>query len=157
MMYLTAMRINSTRDGIGVNIFLHLKDGAPDPQAPWRVMDDPGPVVGEVSWTEVRPGGNRVEAYLDLLLNEQVYSTPLVARILAEAANAIEQGQPNPAKLEFLDDQGGIVRIAFSVNLGLEDRASKRRIFQQLRSAIERWQSRHEAAIEAAVLGHRAA
>ncbi len=157
MMYLTAMRINSRTEGIGVNIFLHLNPGTPDPQAPWSVMDNPGPLVKEVSRVEVKPGINRVEAYLDLLLNEQVYSAPLLTQVLDNAANAIERGQPNPAKMEFTDSHGGIVRVAFSVNLGLEDLMSKRRIFQQLRGAIERWQGRHALAIEAAAHGRRAA
>lgn len=153
MMYLTAMRINSRTEGIGVNIFLHLNAGAPDPQAPWSVMDNPGPLVKEVSRVEVQPGMNRVEAYLDLLLNEQVYSAPLLTQVLDNAANAIEKGQPNPAKMEFPDDLGGIVRVAFSVNLGLEDLMSKRRIFQQLRGAIDRWQRRYALAVEAAAHG----
>jgi hypothetical protein len=157
MMYLTAMRINSRRDGIGVNIYLHLKPGAPDTQDPWKVMDDPGPAVREVAREEVRPGGNRVEAYLDLLLDEHAYSAELLTGILDEAAKAIEMGRPNPAKMEFPDRHGGVVRVAFSVNLGLEDLTSKRRIFRQLRSAIERWQDRHSAAIEAARHGRRAA
>jgi hypothetical protein len=157
MMYLTAMRINSRREGIGVNIFLHLPPGAPDPKAPWSVMDKPGDTVDEVSRVEVRPGGNRVEAYLDLLLDEQAYSSPLFTRILDEVAAAIEEGQPNPAKMEFSDGCGGVVRVALSVNLGSEDLMSKRRIFQQLRSAIERWQRKHAATIEAITHRHRAA
>jgi hypothetical protein len=70
MMYITAMRVNSQKQGIGVNIFLHVRPGEPDPEAPWKIMDDPGPRVDKVSWIEVRSGGNRVEAYLDLLLAE---------------------------------------------------------------------------------------
>lgn len=158
MMYLTAMRVNSKREGIGINIFLHLLDQLPDPRRPWSVVDNPGNEVEQVSWIEVRRGGNAIEAYFDLLvLDERAYDATLLSRILDETAKKIERGLPNPARLDLRDTKDDLIaHAAFSVNLGLEDLVSKRRIFRELRGALERWQTRNAREIERILQMHRA-
>jgi len=119
---------------------------------PWKIMDDPGPRVAAVSRTEVPVGGNRVEAYLDLLFDERDYAPELLDWALDEVESAIERGTRNPAKMEFSKDQK-VVHVVFSVNLGIEDLMSKRRVFNELRGALKRWESQHAAEIKAAAGG----
>jgi hypothetical protein len=156
MMYLTAMRLNSRREGIGVNIFLHQKEGVPDAQNPWAAVNSPGAPIEAVSRREVRSGGNSVEGFLDILLDEHLYSKSLLLNVMEQAASQIETGRSNPAKMTL----GGQdpVYVAFSVNLGLEDLMSKRHVFQQLRDAVTRWLDKHDETIQREIHGlHRAA
>lgn len=153
MMYITVMRVNSARLGRGINIFFHRPE-ALDQDNPWKVVDDPGPRVKEVDQREVPPGGNRVEAYLDLFFDERDDSPELLPWALDEVESAIERGTRNPAKIECTKDGRIVVRVVFSVNLGLEDLMSKRRVFNDLRGALRRWE--HGAVVKAAAGGLQA-
>jgi hypothetical protein len=152
MMYITVMRVNSASRGRGINIFLHRPEVL-DQSNPWKVVDDPGPRVERLDQREVPPGGNRVEAYLDLFFDERDYSPDLLDWTLDEVESWIEKGTRNPAKIECSKDGRVIVRVVFSVNLGLEDLMSKRRVFNDLRGALRRWESQHGAEIKAAAGG----
>ncbi|WP_437970039.1 hypothetical protein WMF04_12400 [Sorangium sp. So ce260] len=153
VMYVAVMRVNSASRGRGINIFLHRPDVL-DQSNPWKVVDEPGPTVKQLDQSEVPPGGNRVEAYLDLFFDERDYSSELLDWALNEVESAIEKGTRNPAKIECSRDGRVVVRIVFSVNLGLEDLMSKRRVFNDLRGALKRWESRHEAKIKALASGN---
>ncbi len=142
MIYITVMRINSVTRGRGINIFLHRPAGL-DVTNPWSIVDNPGPKESALDQREVAPGGNRVEAYLDLFFNECDYSPDRLDWALGEVAREIEQGTRNPARIECAADGRVIVRVVFSVNLGLEDLASKRRVFNELSGALMRWERQH--------------
>jgi hypothetical protein len=148
MIYITVMRVNSASRGRGINIFLHRPE-AIDRNNPWSLVDDPGPKVSELDQREVSPGGNRVEAYLDLFFNEGDYSPELLEWTLNEVGEAIERGTRNPARIECSREGEIVIRVVFSVNLGLEDLMSKRRVFNELRGALRRWESQHAARIRA--------
>lgn len=152
MIYITVMRVNSATRGRGINIFLHRPE-APDQNNPWKFMDEPGPRVKELDHREVSPGGNRVEAYLDLFFDERDYSPELLDRTLREVEDNIERGTPNPAKIEPVKDGKIIVRAVFSVKLGLEDLMSKRRVFDELKGALQRWEKQHAEKIKAVARG----
>jgi hypothetical protein len=152
MMYITVMRVNSASRGRGINIFLHRPDML-DESNPWAVVDDPGPRVKKLDQIEVPLGGNRVEAYLDLFFDERDYSPVLLDWALNEVESTIEKGTRNPAKIECSRDGRIVVRVVFSVNLGLEDLMSKRRVYNDLRGALRRWESQNGAEIQAAAGG----
>ena len=152
MMYITVMRVNSASRGRGVNIFVHRPERF-DQNNPWKVVDDPGPKVDELGQREVPLGGNRVEAYVDLFFDDLDYSPELLDWSLDEVESRIERGTSNPAKIECSKDGRVVVRVVFSVNLGLEDLMSKRRVFNDLRGAFTRWENRHGAEIKAAAGG----
>jgi hypothetical protein len=152
MIYITVMRVNSASRGRGINIFLHRPE-ALDQSNPWKVVDDPGPRVKELDQREVSPGGNRVEAYLDLFFDERDYSPELLNWTLNEVEGAIERGTRNPAKIECNKDGTIVVRVVFSVNLGLDDLMSKRRVFNELSGALRRWESKHASEMKAVTGG----
>ncbi|WP_437977644.1 hypothetical protein WMF11_12515 [Sorangium sp. So ce295] len=152
VMYITVMRVNSASRGRGINIFLHRPDVF-EQSDPWKVVDDPGPRVKKVDQNEVPRGGNRVEAYLDLFFDERDYSSELLDWALNEVESAIEKGTRNPANVECVREGRVVVRVVFSVNLGLEDLMSKRRVFNDLRGALKRWERQHEAEIKASASG----
>ena len=146
MIYITTMRLNSQRYGRGINIYLHQR-GAADPQNPWQVVDDPGHKLTEFNQKELQPGINRVEAYLDIFFDEDKYSKKLFDDALAEVEKTIELGTRNPAQIECKVEAGILARVVFSVNMGLEDLTSKRRVFKELRAALKRWEKIHETAL----------
>ena len=66
---------------------------------------------------------------------------------LAEVEKTIELGTRNPAQIECKVEAGILARVVFSVNMGLEDLTSKRRVFKELRAALKRWEKIHETAL----------
>ncbi len=155
-MYITVMRVEAPRQGRGINIFLHERPGPPDPVNPWKVVDDPGPRVRSVAWAEIKPGGNRIEAYLDVFFDEQAYTPAFLPWALDEIERSIDVRATNPAKIEIKKDGDVIAYAVFSVNLGLDDLMSKHRVFQDLRGALLRWEAHHAEAIRTLAGGLRA-
>ena len=82
-----------------------------------------------------------MEAYLDLLFDEKEYSTSLFVAGIDHLKTRLEEGAPNPAALKI--PKHDTFYVAFSVNIGLEDLMSKRRILKLLGDALLRWQERH--------------
>lgn len=152
MMYITAMRVFSAKQGRGTNIFLHQPVGAIQSSDPWRVMNHPGPTIVEFDWREVQPGGNRVEAYLDLFFQEEDYEPDLLTRTLDVAWDRIVTESVNLTKVKL-----GPVHVVFSVNQNLGDLMSKRRVFEELKSALLRWESHHATSIAHLTGGLKAA
>ena len=148
-MYITVMRVEALTQGRGINIFLHLPPGPPDPANPWKVVDAPGPRAPSVAWAEIKPGGNRVEAYLDLFFEERDYTPELLGWALGEIERRINVRATNPAKMELRRNDGVLVYAVFSVNLGLDDLMSKHRVFQDLSGALLRWEAHYAEKIRA--------
>lgn len=155
MIYISAMRVRSTTDGLGINIDLHHSPGRA-PEEFWTIWKNPGPSLEEVSWVEIKSGGNSVEAFLDLVIDDDDYSQDLIERALEGLSDTIEGGARNPFPWTFRGEGGRSVHMVFSVNIGLEDLDTKRRVLRGLSDKIRRWLSQHDTTISS-VIGRSAA
>jgi hypothetical protein len=134
-MYITAMWLRSARKERGINIYVHRHpDGLPE--NPWRVANDPGPEARELRRQEIRPGGNYVEAYIDMVLADDDYSVDRVTNALDQMANVIADGAPNPVIQEFGAEGGPTVRIRFSISNLIADPETTRHIYELLRATL---------------------
>jgi hypothetical protein len=153
MIYITAMRVRSPSGGLGINIYLHLLKGKV-PGKFWTVSHNPGPELKQVSWEEVPSTGNSVEAFLDLVLDNEDYSRELLERVFDHLSREIESmgGGRNPLTTTVKDGSRAVF-IVFSVNIGLESLASKRRVLMGLHEKVSRWLNRYDAQISRAIGG----
>lgn len=138
-MYATAHRVSNARGETGINAFLH-KHGsaAPWPADPWLLPErTPGALVGDQ--VAVRPGGNNVHAYLDIIAPDDttpaevdVALTGLWLELAAEEAGPTSPSGPLPNPLVY---RRGRVFLRF----GVEDRAVSTRAseFSELRGYVD--------------------
>lgn len=144
-MYLTAHHVVSNDGHEGINAFAHLH-GAEFPSPPVDeatielVADDfTGELVDEE--TEVRPGGNAVRSYLDVVTPD--HTDPAMIRdALDEFASSLEAGMPPIRRVI------GGVGVRVGMNLGLRSRraeefaALRERVLRLLdRRAENRWRA----------------
>lgn len=147
MMYLTVMRVRSQTQGPGINIFLHQRPG-PVSGSPWAVAQNPGDSVPGTDRVDVRPPGS-VEAYIDFVLEDGAYSRSRIEGVVRDLrTQLLAGGASNPFTMSSTPVGGGpTVYVAFSVNLGLEDLASRLRVFDSLYGALHSWLNHHDETI----------
>lgn len=134
-MYITAVWLRSARKQRGVNVYVHWHpDGLPE--APWRIANDPGPDARELRREELRPGGNQVEAYIDMVLADDDYSVDRVKKALDQMTRVIVAGAPNPVSKEFGAEGEPTVRIRFSISNLIADPETTRHIYDLLRVTL---------------------
>jgi hypothetical protein len=111
-MYVTAHLVRSKEDEEGINAFLHLHGREfPWPDDASRLADsEPGKTVR--SRIDLRPGGNRVRAYLDVLAPDETDRSEL-DRALTELSRDLGE-RKNPTVFT-----QGAATIRFGVELGL--------------------------------------
>ncbi len=129
-MYVTAQRVVSSarpdgRRDEGINAFYHLHGSFEwDDQPPPRFMPESDPGVPTDSHVEVRPPGNRVRSYLDIVAPD---ATPLTDIMQAVAA------VPTPTQLPVKWLRGPVF-CRLGVELGLA--SSWRRELQRLSARV---------------------
>jgi len=139
-MYITAMWVRSMEGIRGVNVHVHFHpEGLPHGGDLIKVASDPySTSVRGPSRIEIKPGGNHVQAFLDVLLDDQTYTPERVQAALAATRVAIKGDTPNPLRKQVMID-GNSIYVVFSVNLGFEDPDSKRKIYSLLLEALMPW------------------
>jgi hypothetical protein len=127
-MYATAHRVLSARNGReGVNAFLHIHGAG----FPWPINAallpeiHPGRLEDEI--IGVKPGGNRVRAYLDVLAPD-----PFPAKLLFQVLNQLLQKLPDLDTPLVYTHSG--VTIRFGVETGLLARKTEE--FQELMDTL---------------------
>lgn len=146
-MYATAHRVTNPKTGAtGVNAFLHVHGAHfPWPEDPWTLPErDPGAQVLD-NGPQVPPGGNRVEAYLDVLAPDDASADELDAALMGlwlafvadEAGTPAPQGPiPNPVVYRH-----GRVVIRFGVALPTALRALElAELRRHVDLAMARWE-----------------
>jgi hypothetical protein len=135
-MYITAMLLRSPRRERGVNVYVHLHpDGLPVDRQ--RLPNDPGPEAREYRIESLPPGGNDVEAYVDLALKDEDYDLPLVIEALRYMAKHISASTTNQVNLDYPTDQSPLVSVRFWVTNMFADPETKRDVYGLLRKPIE--------------------
>ncbi len=138
-MYATAHQVANLSTGEeGLNGFLHLHgDSFLWPAEPWLLPEsDPGELVWE--HVELRPGGNRVRSYLDVLCPdpttieevETALNSLWLELVTDETGSSVGQGSlPNPV----IYKRGAVV-LRFGVEMGMKPNWSL--AFSTLRKVI---------------------
>lgn len=134
-MYATAHRVLSSRNGReGVNAFLHTHGR----DFPWpqdaAVLPEMNPGRLEDEIITVRPGGNRVRAYLDILAPDTIALNDLLSTL-----DELTQSPPdtdNP-----LITQGASITIRFGVEPALENKRAEqlKALIAAIRPLLEAW------------------
>lgn len=144
-MYLTAHHVVSNEGHEGINAFAHLHGAefpspAVDEATIELVADD---FAGELADedAELRPGGNAVRSYLDVVTPDHT-DPAMIRRALGEFASSLETGMPPIRRV--IEDVG----IRLGMNLGLHSRraqefaALRERVLRLLdRRAEKRWRA----------------
>ena len=111
-MYATAHRVS--RDGrSGINAFLHLHGQGFRWPADASALPDENPGTLEHQVCPIKPGGNLVHSYLDVLAPDDTQRDVLLAAMKAFQRDVAERRNPTIFTL-------GVVTIRFGVQLGLE-------------------------------------
>lgn len=134
-MYLSVMwlqRPNRGPWGINIHVYWH-PNGLPDD--PWKVVAETGPDDRPRRQIELAPGGNRVMAYLDVVLEDAHYTPALVEAALAEMGQTIAGGAPNPVR-GFADRDGHRVHLRFGMGNQWADREGMMDDYALLRGAL---------------------
>jgi hypothetical protein len=136
-MYLTAHRVKSHDEAAtGVNVFFHLH-GVKDPfasslgdQELLRLVteSEPGRLVGQ--WTDLKPGGNTVLSYLDVIAPDGTRGS-----VLEQALDDLRGALPAEEAQPSLRSHGKVV-VAFGAAFGLRG-AARLREFDELRLALQ--------------------
>jgi hypothetical protein len=139
-MYITAMWLRSPATGergVNVTIYRH-PNGLPDQGDPERIAENPGQEVA-VRYNELRPGGNYVQAFLDLVLEDVHYDRDAINSALERIENnEFLRHTSNPLRLTEQLKSNAELKVVFGVNIGFEDPESKRAIFSLLRGTTTR-------------------
>lgn len=136
-MYISALWVVSpdgSKRGVNVEVYRH-PTGLPHDGDLKKLVKDPGGASPSARYTEVTPGGNRVEAALDLVLADEAYSRDAVIRALdAMATEHLKRlVRPVPWTIKLPE---GEMRGLFTSYLGPMDPTSARVVFSLLRDAI---------------------
>ena len=137
-MYVTAMWLRSLKDGdTGVNIFVHLHPGGLRAR-PDEIAENPGPDERSLSRIQLPPGANRVDAYLDVVLEDG----PEASRKIQAAIKAMAEHADKPGVNPVQYSMDG-VWLSFYLDPALESVVSKAGIYQKLRKNLESWLDAH--------------
>ena len=137
-MYIVAMWLRSPKsqdEGVNVVIYKH-PTGLPHDGDLNKIIEDPGKEEGVIRYDELPRGGNRIQAALDLVLEDRDYDRNAILRALAE----FEENQlgthvlRHPLASVPLND--GRMRGVFATNLGPMDPQSARAVFSLLSGTI---------------------
>lgn len=140
-MYITAMWLRPPRKDRGVNIYIHKHpDGLPFGGDIAKISQDPGPDERSLRRIEARPGGNRVEAYLDIAVEDKDYSLERLETALDQVREILDLGtMENPLQIDVPLENGRRICLRFSVSDSMAGPESKRRIFALLRGTLRVW------------------
>jgi hypothetical protein len=134
-MYITALWLRNFATGergVNVSIYRH-PHGLPYDGDARRIAEDPEQGAPPIRHRELKSGGNSVEAYLDLILEDEHYDLGELKRTLERLwKSRFRQRVENPLQLTEPLGPNAEVKIVFSVNLGFEDPDSQRAIFSLL-------------------------
>lgn len=136
-MYLSVMRLQRPNAGPwGVNIYTYWHP-AGLPADHWKVVADPGPDDRARRQIELPPGGNRVQAYVDVILDDRHYSLKVIEAALDQMAATIAGGAPNPVRDEYVAE-AGVERIfvRFGMNNQWADRSGMSDDYNLLRKRL---------------------
>lgn len=154
-MYITANWLRN-REGIrGLNVDIH--------RNPNGVLDGSknsvGPVIKDAIKTggkaiakshELKAGGNRIEAYLDLVFEDELYDFDRIKKVLEEAKKAILDDYVPAAPLPFEVPlvNGKKVLGVFGTNLGVLHMDSAEIVFRLLSGAITMALEEHDSKLK---------
>lgn len=141
-MYITVLWVRSPNGGTGVNAFVYrhpdrtisetqLAGVAADPYTSAAPQPD--------SYLEVKQGGNNVQAFLDVVLDDREYSPALVKRVLDKVPAALKNDPPDPLQKYVQLEGRTVAYVVFSVNLGQAEPDLKKHIFSLLRETLLSW------------------
>ena len=138
-MYITAMWLRSPRTGSeGVNVVIYKHPGGlPHGGDLQEIIKNPGRKEEAIRYSELEPGGNRVQASLVLVLDDADYDRDRIDRVL----QAIEAGRVNDymsKPLVRFEEKlnGGVMKGLFQVNMGPLDAQSLKVVFSMLRGTM---------------------
>lgn len=147
-MYATAHRVVSLRGQEAINAFLHLHgDSLSWPSEPWRLPEtEPGTPVWES--VQVRPGGNRIRSYLDVLTPDDTRPAEIEAALtglwVELRADQSSAGGLAPLPNPVVYRRGNVV-LRYWVEDAEQGRAAE---FEALRSRVEdALEHRYEAVV----------
>lgn len=138
-MYISTMWLVKTRGGergVNVSVYKH-PDGLSNAHGDdvLKYTDDPK-AVEAFSYNQLTPGGNRVEAELDIVLEDDVYDRDAVLRALAEAESGLgDKYLVKPHKFDATLPRGRLYG-SFRSNLVPLDPGFARAVFSLLRSVL---------------------
>jgi hypothetical protein len=133
-MYVTAMWLRSPRRERGVNVYVHWHpDGLPED--PWKIANDPGPDDRNLRGVGLQPGGNYVEAYLDIALEDDGYELELVVGALRQMPQRMQASTDNPIWLDY-PEQAPRVYVRFWLNDLIADPETNRDVYTLLARPI---------------------
>jgi hypothetical protein len=134
-LYITAMWLRAAATGargVNVSIYRH-PHGLPYGGDARKIAENPEQGAPPIRYQEIKSGGNSVEAYLDLILEDKHYDLGELKRTLEHLwKNRFLRRVENPLQLTEVLGSNAELKIVFSVNLGFEDPDSQRAIFSLL-------------------------
>ncbi len=138
-MYIVAMWLRAPKDGSeGVNVVVYKHPGGlPHGGDLKEIMREPGTRVGAVRYDELRPGNNRIQATLDVVLEDDGYDRSIVVGALREWERTLGMFVSEPLLIDVQLPKGRL-RGVFTANLGPLDQQSTRAVFGLLVSTIDR-------------------
>jgi hypothetical protein len=134
-MYITAMWLRSPRKERGVNVYVHWHESGL-PTNRWEIANNPGSDARDLRRTELRPGGNGVEAYVDIVLEDEEDTHERVVQALAQMAGSIDTDTSNLVNHEFNIEDDHRVGVRFSINNLMADRETKQAVYSLLRTTL---------------------
>lgn len=151
-MYITANWLYQPKTEVrGLNVDVHRNPGGILPGS----KDTVGPVIKQAvetsseavaTYYELTPGGNRVEAYLDLVFEDDIYDFELIKIVLEKAKKDILDNYIPivPLPFEVVLEDGKKFLGVFGTNLGILPMDSAEVVFRLLGGAIETtlWKNR---------------
>jgi len=151
-MYIVGMWLRAPKDGSqGVNVVIRKHPtGLPHDGDLTKIIEDPVRHEDALRYSELRPGGNRVQASLDIVLEDRDYDRAAVLRALDEFEQR-ELGMfvSEPLSIDMPLGEGRL-RGRFTTNLGPMDPQSTRAIFSLLVSTIDRALAKNHSKLAAA-------
>lgn len=120
MIYLTAMIVESRELGRGINSYHYRRPGPPPLYADGSIdvqcaLKDPGELIDFE--TEIRPGGNRVPAFLDMVVTDCAKDAE-VRSFVAEVATLLQSDRPPLVR------SSSHVGVHFNTDIGLYPEAT---------------------------------
>ena len=120
-MYITAMWLRAPKTGSqGVNVAIYKHPGGlPGGGDLEEIIKNPGPREEAIRYNELDPGVNRVQASLDLVLEDADYDRGSIVRVLqAIETDRFKEYMSKPLVRFEEKLNGGIMKGVFQTNLG---------------------------------------